>query len=195
MDYNFLLEESADAIIATTPAGDVTFWNKGAEAMFGYTRQEAIGHSLDELIVPADRIEEEKRILHEASVNHVATYESLRRRKDGSLIYVDITSKSVRNAQGNIEFILSNKKDVTHLKVLRDAKLIEAKYRDLLESTPDAIVMLNVTGRVVLANSQAEKVFGYQRQELLGQPVEVLLPERFRSGHVRHRSSYFSQPR
>src|SRR2546429_1196925 len=88
-----------------------------------------------------------------------------------------------------------NKKDVTHLKVLRDSKLVEARYRDLLESTPDAIVIVNNTGRIVLANGQAEKLFGYERVELRGQLVEVLLPERYRGGHVGHRSGYFAQPR
>src|SRR5207249_3284562 len=80
-------------------------------------------------------------------------------------------------------------------KVLRDSKLVEARYRNLLESTPDAIVIVNNTGRVVLANGQAEKLFGYDRTELRGQPVEVLLPERYPGGHVGHRSNYFAQPR
>ncbi len=66
---------------------------------------------------------------------------------------------------------------------MRDAKLVESKFRELLESTPDAIVMVNVTGRVVLINSQAEKVFGYKRAELMGQPVEKLLPQRFHAAH------------
>src|SRR5256885_1903344 len=78
---------------------------------------------------------------------------------------------------------------------MRDSKLVEARYRDLLESTPDAIVIVNNTGRIVLGNGQAEKLFGYQRAELLGKPVEVLLPERYRGAHVGHRSNYFAQPR
>src|SRR5205823_5361218 len=75
--------------------------------------------------------------------------------------------------------------DVTHLKVLRDSKLIEARYGGLLESTPDAIVIVNNTGRIVLANGQAETLFGYDRVQLRGRPVEVLLPERYR-GLSRH---------
>lgn len=110
-------------------------------------------------------------------------------------MYVDITSKAVRDGSGEVEFILSSKKDVTHLKIRRDAKLIEARFRDLLESMPDGIVMVNPTGRIVHTNSQAERLFGYERGELLGQPVEVLLPERYRGGHVGHRANYFAQPR
>ncbi len=198
MKTNFdrlLLNESPDAVVATTVEGKVMFWSKGAEVVFDYTSEEAVGRLLNDLVVPPDRAEEEQKILQEAIQTGFATYETLRRRKDGSLVYVDITSKAVRDERGEVEFILSSKKDVTHLRIRRDAKLVEARYRDLLESTPDGIVMVNPTGRIVHTNSQAEKLFGYERGELLGQPVEVLLPERYRGGHVGHRASYFAQPR
>ena len=78
---------------------------------------------------------------------------------------------------------------------MRDAKLVEARFRDLLESMPDGIVMINLTGRVVYSNSQAENLFGYSSGELKGKPIEMLLPQRFRNAHISHRSNYFIQPR
>ena len=190
-----LLDEDPDAVVATTIGGKVIHWNNGAQSIFGYTSEEAIGRLLTDLIVPTDRYEEERKFLDEALTADVVVQESIRRRKDGSLIYIDVSIKVLRDAAGNVECVLSHKKDVTHLKALRDCKLLEAKFRDLLESAPDAIVIANLTGRVVLANSQAESLFGYERRELLGKPVEFLLPERFRGAHVGHRAHYFSQPR
>jgi PAS domain S-box-containing protein len=189
-----LLDESPDAVIAMDLEGCILYWSKGAEVMFGYDGAAVLGRSLDELIVPREMVEEERRRLTEAIEKGLCTFESLRRKKDGSLIYVDISSKAVRDEGGTVQFFLSSKKDVSHLKVLRDAKLLEAKYGGLLESTPDGIVMVNATGRIVLANRQAERLFSYDHGELVGKLIEVLIPERYHRPHIGHRSGYFSQP-
>ena len=171
------------------------YWSNGAEVLFGYTSAEAVGRAVNELIVPPDHVEEERKILREALETGFSAYESVRRRKDGSPVYVDISSRAVRDAQGKVEFVLSSEKDITHQRVMRDAKLVEARFRDLLESMPDGIVMINLTGRVVYSNSQAENLFGYSSGELKGKPIEMLLPQRFRNAHISHRSNYFIQPR
>jgi protein-histidine pros-kinase len=195
-DFEILLaEESPDALIAITADGKVRHWNKGAETLFGYTSAEAVGRSLNEIVVPTDRIEEEERLQREVLETGFATYESIRRRKDGSLVYVAISGNILRGLQGKVEYILLSKKDVTQLKTLRDAKQVEARFRDLLESMPDGIVMVNSTGRIVFSNTQAEALFGYPGGAMRGKPIEMLLPERYRGGHVGHRSNYFSQPR
>ncbi|HND32802.1 MAG TPA: PAS domain S-box protein, partial [Myxococcota bacterium] len=111
------------------------------------------------------------------------------------LVFVDVAAKTIRDEATRSDFILCSKRDITRLKAPRDAKLVEAKYRDLLESTPDGIIMANSTGRIVLVNGQAERLFGYEPGELRGEPIEVLLPQRYRSGHVGHRTNYFAQPR
>lgn len=190
-----LWEQNPDALIAISPDGIILHWNPAAESIFGYSQDEALGQSILALVVPKDCVEEEKNLREEALARNLTVYESVRRRKDGTLVHVSVSTKAVRDAQGNLEYFLSNQKDVTHLKVLRDAKLVEARFHDLLESTPDAIVMVNVTGRIVLVNSQAERVFGHLRADLLGQPVEVLLPNRFRDTHLAHRAGFFEQPR
>lgn len=188
-------EQNPDALLVLSPDGSVLNWNPAAEVIFGYPHAEAVGRAVLDLIVPADRAQEDVHMRAEAERGSTVVHESVRRRKDGSLVHVNVSTKAVRSADGQLLHYLSSTKDVTQLKVQRDAKLLEARFRDLLESTPDAIVMVNVTGRIVLVNSQAERVFGYPRAELLGQAVEVLLPHRYRGAHLGHRSGFFGQPR
>jgi PAS domain S-box-containing protein len=144
--------------------------------------------------VARDGVAEQQSRLDEALAGEGGTYETIRRRRDGSLLYVDVSTRLVDAPDGR-RFVLSAEKDVTRIKVLRDAKLMEARFRDLLESTPDGIVMANPTGHIVIANSQAERLFGYESGELRGRLVDALLPERYRRAHVDHRSNYFLQPR
>jgi PAS domain S-box-containing protein len=74
------------------------------------------------------------------------------------------------------------------------AEAAETKFRGLLESAPDGIISVDLEGRIVLLNTQAERMFGYSRDELLGQPIEILLPERLRAPHLKHRTRYHSAP-
>src|SRR5581483_11829197 len=135
-----VMDQGLDAHTAVTLDGRVAYWSKGAESMFGFPSSEAMGNLINDLIVPPERHEEHQRVWHEVIAKGAATFESIRRRKDGSLVYVDISCNAVRDAEGSIEHILYSKKDVTHLKVLRDAKLVESRFGSLLESTPDGIV-------------------------------------------------------
>jgi PAS domain S-box-containing protein len=188
-------QELPDACMVLSPDGRVEHWSRGAHATFGYDSSEAIGRSVHELVVPPDRVAEQRKALGDTVGARSVTFESVRRRKDGSMLCVDVTTKLLPNSGTGRPLILMSEKDVTDIKVQRDAKLMEARFRDLLESTPDGIVMANPTGHIVIANGQAESLFGYGPGELRGKPVDILLPERYRRSHVVHRSNYFLQPR
>jgi PAS domain S-box-containing protein len=192
---DLIARENPDAVIAKTRTGTVVGWNDGAVRMFGYARAEAIGRRIDELIIPSDKIQEEEQSLQKAFGLGSLTYEAIRRKKDGGLVYVEVSNRSVSDANGNVELVVDSEKDVTDLKVLREAKLVEANFRDPLEAVPDGIVIVNAIGRIILANSQVERVFGYQPGTLLGASIEVLLPKGLRSAHVGHRSGYFANPK
>lgn len=189
-----MANESPDALVLLTESGLVAHWSPGAQSVFGYPDEEAQGRALNDLVVPVEYGVEQSGRIQEALDTGSATYEAVRRRKDGSLLYVDVSTRRISMPDGQVR-ILSAEKDVTHIKVMRDAKLMEARFRDLLESTPDGIVMANPTGHIVIANSQAERLFGYGAGELRGRSVDMLLPARYRHAHVSHRSNYFLQPR
>ena len=195
-DYlKLLVEETPDALIATTPEGRVLYWSRGAERTFGYTAEEIIGRPLDELVVPPGRMEEQHAVWRELRHTGRAVYEAVRHRKDGALIYINIATHAVQDAEGKVKWYVTNKRDITQQKALRDAKLVEARYGNLLESTPDAIMITNETGRIVLVNVETEKLFGYQRNELVGAPMGLLVPDRFGDKHSGERATYFADSR
>ncbi|HXN16149.1 MAG TPA: PAS domain S-box protein [Usitatibacter sp.] len=194
MFKTLLLDDSSDAIIATTREGKILFWSRGAETVFGFRSDEVIGRTNQETIVPADRIAEEDQIRQQALESGTSTYESVRLRKDGTPLYVDISCEAVRDVKGDLEYLLFRAKDITHLRISRDAKL-DARLAAQLEAIPDGILMVNRSGRILFSNPKAEALFGYRKGELLGHPIEILVPQRFRRGHSSHRFNYFTQPR
>src|SRR5687768_4878923 len=180
--------------IVTTIDGVVVYWNKGAQSIFGYTAAEALQKRLTELIGAPDhqsKINQSLRNTHEA---RASAGEILCRKKDGSLLYVNMSCKVLSQDQRQDGYVLITSTDITHIKALRDAKLINTKFGNLLDSIPDGIVIVNSTGRIVLINTQTEKLFGYSADELRGQPVEMLLPPRKRGLHSGERAAYFTHP-
>ena len=196
VDYDALsLRETPDAVIVASPDGQVLHWSAGAAALYGYTADEAVGRHLDRLIVAKGHADDEARHRARAQSQGVAIYESLGRRKDDTLVHVDVSCKRVAGGGGDAGLLLITQKDVTSLRVLRESAMVEARFRELLESTPDGIVLANVTGHIVYANGHAHRLFGYAPGELQGRLVETLLPPRLRGAHLRHRAGYQQQPR
>jgi PAS domain S-box-containing protein len=109
------------------------------------------------------------------------------RRRNGEEFPAEISLSSIETEEGALA--------TAAIRDITDRKRAEAKFQQLLESAPDAIVGVGRDGRIVLVNSQTEAVFGYARDELIGRPVEILVPERYRGGHEGRRSGYFGDPR
>ena len=187
---NPFLEAAPDAIVIVDSTGRIVMINAQTERLFGYRRHELEGQRV-EILVP-----ERYRGGH---VGHRANYfskpgrrpmgagvELYGRRKDGSEFPVEISLSPIETEEGTLA--MSAIRDIT------DRKKAEAKFRGLLESAPDGIVIVDQQGKIVLVNAQAERLFGSTREDLLGRPVETLVPERFRGAHVGHRASYFSKP-
>jgi two-component system, NtrC family, sensor kinase len=189
-----IVESSDDAIISKTLAGVITSWNRGAERIFGYSAEEVVGQHIS-LLMPPERIEDLTRILERVRRGErVDHYETKRRTKDGRILDVSLTVSPIRDADGNIIGASKVARDITEQKRAA-VKRQEAEFRNVLESAPDAIVIIDGQGRIVRLNRQAEAIFGYTREELLGEPVEILVPERFRERHREHRAAYSPQSR
>jgi PAS domain S-box-containing protein len=156
------------------PQGQIVSWNVGAERMSGYTPEQAVGRNFSCFFSPEDiqrgRPEE---ILRVTTVNGRHEEEGVRVRKDGTRFLANVANIALLDPAGNLRGFCETSHDLSR------NKESEAKYRGLLEAAPDAMVVVNRTGEIVLLNLQAEKQFGYRRDELVGQQVKNIIPEGF----------------
>jgi len=184
-----IIESSEDAIISKDLDGIITSWNPAAERMFGWPARDAIGQSIT-LIIPEDRRTEDvqmmDRIRRGEAVQH---YETVRKQKNGELIEISLALSPIKDLSGHIIGASKIARDIT------ERKKSETKFRDFLEAAPDAVVIVNAFGHIVVVNSQTETLFGYSRAELLGRPVELLVPARFADKHPQYRTGYFADPK
>jgi PAS domain S-box-containing protein len=173
--YRMLLDGIQNyAILMMDPRGQILSWNAGAERIKGYSAGEIIGRNFSCFFPPEDiergRPEEILR-LTAASGGHVE--QGMRVRKDGSRFLASVTFTALRDPEGNLRGFSEFSHD------LSERMEAEARYRGLLEAAPDAMLVVNQAGEIVLLNLQAETQFGYRRDELLGQRVKNIIPEGF----------------
>src|ERR1700689_5410522 len=173
--YRMLLDEVQDyAIFMLDPQGMVVSWNAGAERIKGYRSEKIIGHNFSCFFPPEDiKRGGPEEILRMATANGRHEYQGMRVRKDGSRFLASIIFIAMRDPVRNLRGFSEISRD------LSESKESGAKYRGLLEAAPDAMVVVNQNGKIVLLNLQAEKQFGYHRDELVGQQVKSIIPEGF----------------
>ena len=190
-----LVREAPTVLLAIGLGGEILSWNGAAEKAFGYTASEAVDRRLFELIVPEGGASSLADALLSAAGTGAASLDDTWMRKDSSTLRVDVVIRRV--ADGDVApFLALELRDVTQARREQEVRAVEAKlFRDLLESAPDAIVIVNRYGNIRLVNAQTERLFGYSRTELVDQPVEMLIPERFRAMHPQYRARFFTEPR
>lgn len=187
-----LLSEAPDAYVLMDMQGGVVYWNRCAEQIFGYAAQEVLGQHLSDFIVPPERRAEEERVFADTVALGRAECQSIRRRKDGSLLHLSVSNKLLRDERGQPQFVLSCKRDISEATVLRDISLIAASVHGLYDWLPDGIVVVNALDRVVLANRRAGELFGWEVAELTGRAIDVLIPQRFLAMHAQNLADYLS---
>jgi PAS domain S-box-containing protein len=185
------LDSALDCIITMDATGRVQEFNPASERVFGFTRSEAVGKELAELIIPP-RLRERHRqgLAHYLKtgegplIGKLIEIEALRR--DGSEILVAL---AINATQVNGSPIFT-----AYLRDITERKRAEEQFHIAVEAAPSGMIMVDEQSRIVLVNAHAERLFGYSREELIGQPVDVVVPERLRAKHRAFRSGYMHQP-
>lgn len=184
--FHALIDSAPDAIVVINQEGKIILVNVQTEKLFGYSRTELLHQSL-EVLLP-DRFRGKHRGLRAGYTGNPlarpmdAGLELFGLRKDGTEFPADISLSPIETNAGLL--VSAAIRDITKRKHNED------RFRTLLDSAPDAIVVVSQDGKIVLVNSQTEKLFKYKREELLGQPIEALTPECFWVEHRKHRGKF-----
>ena len=203
--FRVVVEAALCAMVMIDRAGKIVMVNTQAERVFGYSRAELIGQPI-EMLVP-ERIrshhpELRKTFFADPRPRPMGAGRDLYGlKKDGSEFPVEIGLNPIETDEGTM--VLSAIVDITARKAAELARREseqrysagERRFRLVVEAAPNAMVMIDQGGKIVMVNTQVERVFGYARAELVGQPVEMLVPERFRSHHPDLRKTFFADPR
>ena len=185
------VESSPSGILMTDAAGRIVLVNREIERLFGYAREELLGRSVESLVP------ERFRGNHPAFRTGFHSDPRVRAmgvgrdlyglRKDGSEVPIEIGLTPVVTEEGL--FVLASIVDITA------RRKADARFRVAVESSPNGMVMVDSQGKIVLVNRAIERMFGYRREELLGQTIEILVPDRFRARHPSDRGGFFAAPR
>ena len=190
LTFQLIVESSPNAIVLVNKEGKMAYINSQTEKLFGYSRNELIGNSVEKLIP-------ERYCKHHSGFIEMffltptvrsmgAGRELFAIRKDNTEFPIEIGLNPVVTVDGTL--VLASIIDIS------ERKKAEERFRLVVESAPNAMLLVNNEGLITLVNNQTEKLFGYNRNELIGNRLEKLIPERFKTIHPGHRSIFFQKP-
>jgi PAS domain S-box-containing protein len=187
--FRLVVEASPNAIVLVDNRGRIVMVNRQTEQMFGYERQELLGQSV-EMLLPQDQREGHVNLRRGYQDNPEPrrmgnNRELFGQHCDGRLIPLEVGLSPLRSGQESwVQAVIID---------ISERKAAEQRFRLVVEASPNAIVLVDNHGQISMVNQQTEQMFGYSRQELLGQPVEMLLPLDLRKGHVPFRQGYLAE--
>jgi PAS domain S-box-containing protein len=191
------IESAPSAIVMVDSHGRIVFANALAERMFGYCREQILGQPV-EVLVPDSHRSEHAGLRGSFHANPSprrmgAGRELFARRSDGSEFPVEIGLNPIETEEGR--WVISVIADISERRRYEvELRRSEQRFRQVVESAPSAMVMVDAEGRIVLVNAQAERIFGYSREELLGRGMEMLVPASRREQHRIDRLAYYASP-
>ena len=184
--FETILQASTEhSIVGTGLDGTIEIWNEGARRLYGYEAAEVVGKANLDLVYtrPDSAMGKHEQMMQAARETGKWEGRVSRVRRDGSSFIASVAVTARKSESGEVTGYLLISKDVSDEVRLTDAlSAAESRFRGLLENAPDAMVVVNDEGAMVLVNSRTETLFGYEREELLGKPVTMLVPRKLDSG-------------
>ncbi len=197
-EFGNLLEASTEyAMVAVDAGGRILLWNEGARRIYGYERPEIVGephallHTAEDVSAGLPR-KMAVQVLRDGVWAGIVEH----RRKDGTRFTARAVKTRRRDSMNHVNGFLLISSDVTdEVRLIKELEATRRFSETLVESAPDAMVIVEEDGSIVLVNAAAESLFGYTRTELIGSSLDVLVPDRYRAAHAGNRQAFFSEPK
>ena len=184
--FENIFEASKDAIGFGTPDGTILLVNPAFSKLTGFSREELLTMNVRDLIPEQHRKQRDLVVAHVLQTGEPIEYEIDYLRKDGSQVPVAITVFAVKREDGRSTGLAAIVRDLT------ERMCAEEQFRLVVESSPNGLVMVDEQGTIRMVNRQIDQLFGYERTELIGQPVEILVPQQMRSHHAGDRAKFIA---
>lgn len=188
--FRLAFDNAPIGIALVAPDGRWLRVNQALETITGYPADELLTTTFQNITHPDD-VDVDVALMEQLLAGEIPRYSLEKRylRRDGSTVWIQLSVSLVRDpATGEPLYFISQVQDID------ERKRADDRFRGLMDSAPDAMVLVDGRGVITLVNEQVRNLFGYQRDELVGQPVEVLVPESLRGRHPRHRDGFMAQP-
>ncbi|MEA2685547.1 MAG: hypothetical protein QOE93_742, partial [Actinomycetota bacterium] len=194
--FRLAFDEAPIGVALVAPDGRWLRVNRALCEIVGYPPEEVLGRSIQDLTHPDD-VAADMEYIRQLLAGEMPTNQIEKRyvHARGHVVWVQLNVALARDSTGVPLYFITQVQDITRRRAI-DEKLraSEEQFRGLMESAPDAMVIVGADGRIVLVNRQCELLFGFARDDLVGQPVEVFIPEQFRSRHAVHRADFRADP-